>query len=140
MFGHAGDGHLHVNLLPDVNQRGWESAVAGLLEEVTEAVAALGGTTSGEHGDGRLRAPSLTRMYGPEIVALFRRVKDAFDPGGVFNPGIILPDDQPAISRLKVGSGAASLPPDIERALREIEVTGGYARPRLELAGEVTSR
>ncbi|HET6837349.1 MAG TPA: FAD-binding oxidoreductase, partial [Gemmatimonadales bacterium] len=139
MFGHAGDGHLHVNLLPDVHQPGWESAVASLLEEVTDAVAALGGTTSGEHGDGRLRAPSLHRMYGPDIVDLFRRVKDAFDPKGVFNPGVILPDNEPSISRLKVGSGAAPIPADIERGLREIEVIGGYARCRLELAGEVAS-
>ena len=139
MFGHAGDGHLHVNLLPDVHQPGWESAVSSLLNEVTEAVAALGGTTSGEHGDGRLRAPSLSRMYGPEIVALFYRIKEAFDPGGVFNPGVILPDEQPPISRLKVGSAAASLPPDIERGLREIEVSGGYARCRLELAGPDSS-
>jgi hypothetical protein len=78
-------------------------------------------------------------MYGPEIVALFRRTKDAFDPRGVFNPGVILPDEQPPISRLKVGSGAASLPSDIERSLREIEVSGGYARCRLELAGETSS-
>jgi FAD/FMN-containing dehydrogenase len=139
MFGHAGDGHLHVNLLPDVHQPGWEAAVASLHDEVTEAVVALGGTTSGEHGDGRLRASSLSRMYGPEIVVLFRRVKDAFDPAGVFNPGIILPDDQPPISQLKVGSGAVPLPPDIERSLREIEVSGGYARCRLELAGETSS-
>jgi FAD/FMN-containing dehydrogenase len=135
MFGHAGDGHLHVNLLPDVERPGWEPAVASLLEEVTETVLALGGTTSGEHGDGRLRASSLTRMYGAEIVALFRRVKDAFDPRGGFNPGVILPDGEPPISRLKVGAGAATLPPDIERGLREIEVGGGYARSRLELAG-----
>lgn len=136
MFGHAGDGHLHVNLLPDVSQAGWESAVASLLDEVTEAVAVLGGTTSGEHGDGRLRASSLSRMYGPEVVALFRRVKEAFDPQGVFNPGVILPDEHAPISRLKVGSGAAPLPADIEQALRDIEVGGGYARSRLELAGE----
>jgi FAD/FMN-containing dehydrogenase len=136
MFGHAGDGHLHVNLLPDVLRPGWESAVAALLEEVTEAVAALGGTTSGEHGDGRLRAATLLRIYGPDIVTLFRQVKDAFDPRGVFNPGVILPDDQPPISRLKVGSAAVPLPSDIEQALREIEQTGGYGRSRLELAGE----
>jgi hypothetical protein len=128
-----------VNLLPDVDQPGWEAATAGLLDEVTDAVAALGGTISGEHGDGRLRAPSLTRIYGPEVVALFRRVKDAFDPGGVFNPGVILPDNQPPISRLKVGTGATPLPSDIEQGLRDIEVGGGYARCRLELAGEVAS-
>jgi FAD/FMN-containing dehydrogenase len=135
IFGHAGDGHVHVNLLPDVHRPGWEAAVASLLEQVTDSVIALGGTLSGEHGDGRLRARSLNRVYGPEIVDLFRRTKETFDPLGLLNPGVIVPDDQPPISHLKVGSGAASLPSDIERALREIEMNGGYARCRLELAG-----
>lgn len=139
MFGHAGDGHLHVNILPDTHQPGWEEAVASLLEEVTDAVLALGGTPSGEHGDGRLRAWCLTRVYGEEIVELFRRLKESFDPLGVFNPGVILPGDAPPISRLKVGDEATSLPPDIERALREIELTAGYDRCRLELAGGLAS-
>lgn len=135
-FGHAGDGHVHVNLLPDVTRPGWEEAVAGVLEEVTVALAALGGTASGEHGDGRLRAGLLARVFGEEILALFRRVKQAFDPLGIFAPGVILPSGEPAIGRLKVGAGAAPLPDDIARDLREIERRGGYARCRLELAGE----
>jgi hypothetical protein len=70
---------------------------------------------------------------------LFQRVKQAFDPSGIFNPGVILPSHEPAISRLKVGEGAVPLPPDIEQSLREIERTGGYGRSRLELAGELSS-
>jgi FAD/FMN-containing dehydrogenase len=139
LFGHAGDGHIHVNLLPDVGRHGWQSSVSAVMEEVTAAVIALGGTPSGEHGDGRLRAPTLERVYGSEIVALFQRVKQAFDPSGIFNPGVILPSHEPAISRLKVGEGAVPLPPDIEQSLREIERTGGYGRSRLELAGELSS-
>jgi FAD/FMN-containing dehydrogenase len=139
MFGHAGDGHIHVNLLPEVGQDGWEAAIAGLLDEVTEAIARLGGTTSGEHGDGRLRAASLARVYGTEIVELFRRVKHSFDPLGIFNPGIILPSGEPPISRLKVGINALPLPPDLARSLRDIERTGGYGKCRLELAGELES-
>ena len=137
IFGHAGDGHIHVNLLPDVTRSGWESAVASLLEEVTGIVVRLGGTPSGEHGDGRLRASSLGRVYGPEIVQLFRLIKESFDPLGIFNPGIILPSGEPPVTRLKVGANAAPLPADIARALREIERSGGYARPRLELAEEL---
>ena len=143
MFGHAGDGHIHVNLLPELARPAWETAVAGLLEEVTAAVIRLGGTPSGEHGDGRLRAGILEQVYGTEIMDLFRQTKLAFDPLGIMNPGIILPAvegphaGQPAISRLKVGSSAVPLPADIERALRDIELTGGYARSRLELAGEL---
>jgi hypothetical protein len=140
MFGHAGDGHVHVNLLPELGREGWELAVASLLQEVTAAVIRLGGTPTGEHGDGRLRAGTLLDVYGPEILELFRFIKGAFDPLGIFNPGIILPSGEPPISRLKVGANAASIPPDLQRALREIELTGGYGRSRLELADGVEGR
>jgi FAD/FMN-containing dehydrogenase len=136
MFGHAGDGHVHVNLLPELGREGWELAVASLLQEVTAAVIRLGGTPTGEHGDGRLRAGTLLDVYGAEILELFRFIKGAFDPLGIFNPGIILPSGEPPISRLKVGPNAASIPADVQRALREIELTGGYWRNRLDLAGE----
>jgi FAD/FMN-containing dehydrogenase len=135
LFGHAGDGHIHVNLLPDVSVSGWEEVVSQVLEEVTELVVSLDGTPSGEHGDGRLRASTLNRVYGPEIVDLFRLVKQSFDPMGIFNPGIILPAGEPPVSRLKVGSRAVPIPADLEQALREIERSGGYGRSRLEIAG-----
>jgi FAD/FMN-containing dehydrogenase len=134
IFGHAGDGHVHVNLLPTIGRAGWEQAVAGVLEEVSDAVLRLGGTPSGEHGDGRLRAALLQRVYGDEIVGLFHRLKLAFDPLGILAPGVILPSGEPAISRLKVGRQAVRIPDDIARALREIERSAGYARCRLELA------
>jgi hypothetical protein len=139
LFGHAGDGHVHVNLLPDTTAAGWEENVGGLLEEVTGEVLRLGGTPSGEHGDGRLRAQFVERLYGPELVALFRRVKAVFDPDGVMNPGVKLPaDDTPegpaGLGPVKAGAGAPPLPADIESALRRIEREGGYATPRLQLA------
>ena len=83
---------------------------------------------------------TLERVYAPEIVALFQRVKQAFDPPGIFNPGVILPSHEPAISRLKVGESAVALPADVEQGLREIERTGGYARSRLELADNQSGR
>jgi FAD/FMN-containing dehydrogenase len=134
MFGHAGDGHIHVNLLPDVSRPGWEMSIADLMDEVTDGVIELGGTPSGEHGDGRLRAHALERVYGPEIMQLFRGVKDSFDPMGMLNPGVILPGSDPPISHLKVGAGATSIPADIQRSLRDIEVRAEYGRCRLELA------
>jgi len=138
IFGHAGDGHIHVNLLPEVGRGGWEEAVAGLLDVVTDALVRLGGTPSGEHGDGRLRAGLLSRIYGTEILRLFERLKHAFDPLGILNPGVILPSGEPPVSRLKVGDRALALPDDIARGLRRIEQRGGYARNRLELADERT--
>lgn len=133
VFGHAGDGNIHVNALPDLTIPGWEARVEGLYDEVNAAAIRLGGTVSGEHGDGRLRAPLLQALYGPEIVELFGRVKRSFDPHGILNPGVKLGTGTP-LSGLKVGPGAAPLPEDIAAALREIERTGGYARSRVDLA------
>jgi FAD/FMN-containing dehydrogenase len=140
IFGHAGDGHIHVNLLPDVTGPSWQTPIASLLEEVTRLIVRLGGTPSGEHGDGRLRATTLDRVYGPELVSLFRLVKESFDPLGIFNPGVILPGNDLPISRLKVGSEATPIPADVETGLRDIERNGGYGRNRLELAGEPGAR
>jgi len=141
VFGHAGDGHLHVNLLPDTTRPGWEKTVAAIFDEVTAAQIELGGTTTGEHGDGRLRATALERAYGEEIVELFRALKRAFDPSNLLNPGVKLPatsgqlpEGAGPIARLKVGSTAASLPDDIAAALRDIERTGSWERDRLSLA------
>jgi FAD/FMN-containing dehydrogenase len=91
IFGHAGDGNLHVNPLVDVAKPGWREEVERVVYEVAQGVAALGGTMAGEHGDGRLRAPLIGIIWSPETVACFRAVKDAFDPAGILNPGVILP-------------------------------------------------
>jgi FAD/FMN-containing dehydrogenase len=91
IFGHAGDGNLHVNPLVDVDQPAWRESLEVVLGEVATLVASLGGTLSGEHGDGRLRAPLLETIWGEEMVALFSGVKDIFDPSRILNPGVILP-------------------------------------------------
>ena len=69
------------------------------------------------------------------MVALFRLVKEAFDPLGILNPGVKIPseEDRP-FALLKVGESAISLPEDIAAGLREIERSAGYAVSRLELA------
>ena len=96
----------------------------------------LGGTPSGEHGDGRLRAGLLERVYGPEVVAQFRRVKEVYDPLEILNPGVILPaaDWQPLVD-LKVGAAATPIPDDIAARLRELERTASWATPKTSLAG-----
>ncbi len=135
LFGHAGDGHLHANLLVDVSRPGWEHRVDALLEDVTTVVIRLGGTPAGEHGAGRLRAGLLERLYGVPILTLFKAVKRAFDPDGILNPGVIIPEPESTpLNRLKVGAGAAPLPGDIARELRTIEREASYDRPRLTLA------
>lgn len=132
-FGHAGDGHVHVNALVDATDASLALRLRVLLERVTELVLDLGGTPSGEHGDGRLRAPAVARLYGDQVLELFRLVKNTFDPRGVLNPGVILGGTDDSLDRLKVGPGTAPIPDAIASALRELERTASWGRSRLEL-------
>lgn len=135
IFGHAGDGHVHVNALPDLNKSGWREALEGLFADVTDLLVRLGGVPSGEHGVGRLRAGVLERFYGKDVMALFRDVKRAYDPLSILNPGVIIPAaDWAPLAALKVGERAAPLPDDIAARLREIERTAGWATPKTALA------
>ncbi len=134
LFGHAGDGHVHVNLVPDLREEGWLQRVRWIYDEVMERLATLGGTPSGEHGDGRLRCGVLPRYFGPETMELFGRVKRLFDPSQRCNPGVILGNESPW-SDLKVTETTTdAMPSDIALALRDIEREGGYGRARIELA------
>lgn len=92
VFGHAGDGHVHVNPLVDLERPDWRARVRTLLDDTVELIASLGGTLSGEHGDGRIRAPYLPRIWGASRVRRFQGLKRAFDPHGLLNPGVILAD------------------------------------------------
>jgi FAD/FMN-containing dehydrogenase len=136
MFGHAGDGHVHVNALADTSRADCVTRLEQLVETVTALVARLGGTPSGEHGDGRLRAATLERIYGPAVTALFAEVKRAFDPAGVFNPGVVVSDGRPALADLKVGPAALPLPDPVTAALRARERAGRWDRAPLTLLDE----
>jgi len=90
LFGHIGDGNLHVRPLLDLS-RDEEFRLAEMLyEEAYERMLALGGSSTAEHADGRLRAPIVRRLYGDEIYGLFVRIKNILDPGNLFNPDVIL--------------------------------------------------
>ena len=134
MFGHAGDGHIHVNALPDTTADGWPGALHELFDEVTDLLGRLGGVPSGEHGVGRLRAGILERFYGTEVMDLFRAVKRAYDPLSLLNPGVIIPaTDWSPVAALKVGVAAAVIPEDIATRLRDVERSAAWATPKLEL-------
>jgi glycolate oxidase len=88
-YGHAGDGNLHCNYL-------WNDAeefprVEQSIEQLFLKVVALGGTLSGEHGIGVLKAPYLPLEQSEPLIALQRRIKQTFDPQGILNPGKIFP-------------------------------------------------
>ncbi|HSX34280.1 MAG TPA: FAD-binding oxidoreductase [Candidatus Saccharimonadales bacterium] len=88
VWGHAGDANLHMQPFLDLSQVGDRQKVFRILEEYYSLVISLGGSTSAEHGDGRLRAPYLQKLYGEEVYALFQKVKQIFDPYGTLNPGV----------------------------------------------------
>jgi FAD/FMN-containing dehydrogenase len=134
IFGHAGDGHVHVNALPDTTRPAWREALHALFDEVTDLLLRLGGVPAGEHGVGRLRAGVLERFYGTDVMQLFRALKRAYDPLSILNPGVIIPaTDWSPVAALKVGAGAAAIPDDIATRLREVERNAAWATPKLEL-------
>ena len=132
IFGHAGDAHAHVNPLVDVTRAGWRDRVLGILDEVVDLTARFGGTLAGEHGDGRLRAPLLSRVWSDEARAAFANIKAAGDPSGVLNPGckIARPGEE-AIGELRHDPQAAPLDPRARAALDTIERERGWGRFRL---------
>lgn len=92
-FGHAGDGNIHVNIMVDPDDSD-EVARAHVAErELFAGVVGLEGSISGEHGIGFAKAPYLGVELSPETMALMARVKRAFDPDGILNPGKIFPPD-----------------------------------------------
>ena len=141
IFGHAGDGHIHANLLVDVRVPDLATRLAEFLRQVTNMQLALGGTTSGEHGDGRLRAPFVERLFGAAYVDACRRVKAAFDPAGILNPGVKLATGPSfTADTLKVGRDAPAIPPDIAQQLRDMERSATWGTFKLDLAPEPALR
>ncbi len=136
IFGHAGDAHVHVNPLVDVRQRDWREKVSGLLEDVVSLTARLGGTLTGEHGDGRIRTPLLNRVWHKDAIRAFALVKKAFDPGNIFNPGVKVPlPDQRAIGDIKYDPSLPPLPEKARAALDELVRARAYNQFRLSLIG-----
>jgi D-lactate dehydrogenase (cytochrome) len=90
-FGHIGNNHIHLNILP----RNVEEQRAGLLAYETFARKTVGwrGSVSAEHGIGKIKQKFLKLMYSEEQLAQMKHVKNALDPGSLLNPGDIFPDE-----------------------------------------------
>jgi FAD/FMN-containing dehydrogenase len=91
--GHIGNGNFHIIPLMDLSDEKVRAVIPEIARRVYDLVFEYGGSATGEHNDGLIRTPFLKQQFGPEMYALFRRVKDIFDPKGIFNPGKKVPAD-----------------------------------------------
>ncbi|MHB0949081.1 MAG: FAD-binding oxidoreductase [Gemmatimonadaceae bacterium] len=141
IFGHAGDGHAHVNPLVDVSRPGWRERVQAILAEQVALTGTLHGTLAGEHGDGRLRTPMLGATHDAATRARFAAVKRAFDPAGVLNPGVIVAPagTEPLAFDIKYDPALPPPPPAAAAVLRRVEEERGYGRFRLQMLDEAKS-
>ncbi|MEU5037246.1 FAD-binding and (Fe-S)-binding domain-containing protein [Streptomyces rubiginosohelvolus] len=125
-YGHFGDGCIHVRIDFDLITEAGVARFRRFSEETADLVVAHGGSLSGEHGDGQARAELLPRMYGDELVALFGRFKDLWDPDGGLNPGMLARPD-----RLDANLRFAVLPK------RPVDVEFGYPQDGGDFTGAV---
>lgn len=86
VFGHAGDGNLHPNILCDERDKEEIKRVEQAIGEIFEAALELGGTLSGEHGIGTMKAPFLEKELGPVDIDMMKRIKQSWDPNDIMNP------------------------------------------------------
>ncbi len=85
--GHAGNGNFHIIPLIDMNKKESADLIMSVSDEVYDLVASYGGSITAEHNDGIIRTPYLSKMFSEEMIAIFREIKEVFDPKGIFNPG-----------------------------------------------------
>ncbi len=93
-FGHAGDGNIHVNIMIDGKIPGEEEKAEKAIVEVFEGALELGGTMSGEHGVGIMKAPFISLELSDSVVDYMKTIKRALDPNNILNPGKIFPSDR----------------------------------------------
>ena len=90
-YGHAGDGNLHINILKDEHSdEYWNSGVKEAIKEIFQLCKSLGGTISGEHGIGLVQKEYLPIVLSETNLELMRKIKLAFDPNSILNPGKIV--------------------------------------------------
>ena len=103
MYGHFGQGVLHCRIDFDLVTAAGLRDFRAYMSEAADLVVGLGGSLSGEHGDGQARAELLPRMFGPRLVGAFEAFKDLWDPDGLMNPGKVVRPN-PILSDLRLGT------------------------------------
>jgi glycolate oxidase len=94
IFLHAGDGNLHPTILFDAQNEEERTRVLLAGREILKACVNVGGTISGEHGIGVEKINEMSLLFSEQEFESLRRVKEAFDPTGLLNPGKVIPEDR----------------------------------------------
>src|SRR4029078_426516 len=102
LYGHYGQGCVHARWNFDLRSAPGIKKFRSFLDEASDLVIELGGSISGEHGDGGSRAELLPKMFGRELIDGFREFKSIWDPGWKMNPGKVV-DPYPITKNLRLG-------------------------------------
>jgi D-lactate dehydrogenase len=93
IFGHAKDGNIHFLVSEDFQDPEKAERYRLFTEDMVDLVLSKSGSLKAEHGTGRMMAPFVERQFGSELYSFMLRIKDAFDPAGVLNPGVLISND-----------------------------------------------
>jgi FAD/FMN-containing dehydrogenase/Fe-S oxidoreductase len=130
-YGHFGEGCVHARVNFDLASAPGIATFRAAMVELGELVGKLGGSLSGEHGDGLARSELLPTMFRPELIDAFRQFKRIFDPSSMMNPGVIV-DPHPLDSHLKLG---ANYRPREVATHFDFSAEGGLAGAALKCVG-----
>ena len=132
LYGHFGQGCVHTRIDFDLETADGIRNYRSFVEHAADLVVRLGGSLSGEHGDGQSRGELLPRMYGPELMEAFREFKAIWDPDWRMNPGKVI-DPYRLDENLRLGT--AYNPPRVRTHFQFPNETGGFAKATLRCVG-----
>ena len=132
LYGHFGQGCVHTRIDFDLETAGGIKTFRAFLHDAAELVTSLGGTISGEHGDGQSKAALLPIMFGEELMQAFREFKRIWDPFNRMNPGKVI-DAYAPDENLRLGTAYA--PPEVKVHFHYPEDGGDFPRTLLRCVG-----
>ncbi len=132
LYGHYGQGCIHARWNWDLVTRDGIRTFRRFLEEASDLVLGMGGSLSGEHGDGQSRAELLPKMFGEDLVEGFREFKAIWDPDWKMNPGKVV-DPDPITSNFRLGTSFA--PPKVETHFAFPRDGGSFAHATTRCVG-----
>lgn len=132
LYGHFGDGCIHTRINFDLTSAGGIRKYRAFVDEAADLVVHLGGSLSGEHGDGQARSELLSKMYGDELVQAFGEFKAIWDPEGMMNPGRIV---EPYAITADLRLGTDYNPPRPDTHFEYPDDGGDFSRAALRCVG-----